>query len=80
MKSKLPYGALRNVGKRGLLGTASAVLAASAVPASAAIDITDVTTAITEAETTAGTLGAAAIGIAVIFMGYKLVKRAISKV
>lgn len=48
--------------------------------ASAAIDITSVTGAIDDAETTATTLGAAALGLAVIFMGYKLVKRAIAKV
>ena len=65
--------------RRGIV-PALVVSALATVPASAAIDLTSVTTALTEAETTATTLGASAIGIAVIFMGYKLVKRAISKV
>jgi hypothetical protein len=64
--------------KFALLGAAS-VIGLSSV-ANAAIDITSVTAGITDAGTTATTLGAAALGLAVIFMGYKLVKRAISKV
>ena len=68
--------------KRKALGliTTSAALAASVVPASAAIDITDVTAEITAAEGHATTIAMAGIGLAVLFLGFKLVKRAIAKV
>ncbi len=66
--------------KTKMLGLAALLPVALASTASAAIDITEVTAGITAAEGTATTLGAAALGLAVIFMGYKLVRKAIAKV
>jgi hypothetical protein len=67
--------------KNKLLGLGAAASAALVSAAHAApIDISAVTTAIDDAETNVTTLGAAALGIAVLFMAYKLTRRAIGKV
>lgn len=68
---------LKSFARKGLLVTGLAF--ASVAPASAAIDISDVTAAVTEAEGHAVTLGGAGLGLVVIFVGYKLVRKAIAK-
>lgn len=58
------------------LAAGASVAVAFVQSANAAIDVTTVTTALTDAGTAAGTVGLAALGVYVGIKAYKLIRRA----
>jgi hypothetical protein len=67
MQAKLQ--ALRNIANRAALP--GALMLTTALPASAAVDVSDVTAAITDAATAIGTVG---LAVLVMFVGAKVFK------